>query len=231
MGSGCSVAKDASDMILISDNFESVTRAVMWGRNVYENVRRFLQFQITVNFSCLICVFISAAIRGDSFLGIVELLWINLIMDTFAALALATERPHGTIIRTPPVRQGDNIITKEIWRQIYGMVIYQVIIMFINICFSAKIWGLTYNASDSSFEDGVATDTGIFFTILFDVFCYMQIFNFFNARIISPKSYNIFDHFFSNLYFVFIVLGLIVLQYLLCSGNIEALNICGLTWQ
>ena len=229
MGSGCSVAKDASDMILISDNFESVTRAVMWGRNVYENVRRFLQFQITVNFSCLICVFASAVTQGDSFLGIVELLWINLIMDSFAALALATERPHGNIIRSPPVRQGDYILTKQHWRQIYGMVLYQVAIMIINLLFCSAIWGLKIADSTKTFSDGVATDWGKFVTILFNMFCYMQIFNFFNARIISPKAFNIFDHFFSNLYFVIIVLGLIVLQYLICSADHSALDIAKLT--
>jgi Ca2+ transporting ATPase len=93
MGSGCSVAKDAADMILVEDNFEATMKAVMWGRNIYDNVRRFIQFQVTVNFSCLAVVFIGAVFKGESPLQVVQLLWINLIMDTLAALALATERP------------------------------------------------------------------------------------------------------------------------------------------
>ena len=94
MGSGVSIAKDAADMILISDNFEATMNAVMWGRNIYQNVRKFIQFQVTVNFTALSIIFIGAVFRGESPLSAVQLLWINLIMDTFAALALATERPH-----------------------------------------------------------------------------------------------------------------------------------------
>lgn len=116
MGTGCSVAKDASDMIIIHDDFEAVVRGIMWGRNVYENVRRFLQFQITANICALVCVFFCACYRGVSFMGIVELLWLNLVMDIMAALALATEKPHTNIIRTPPVRQNDNIISQLLWR-------------------------------------------------------------------------------------------------------------------
>ena len=117
MGSGVSIAKDSSDMILTTDNFEATMNAVMWGRNIYQNVRRFVQFQVTVNFTALVVVFISAIIKGESCLTSIQLLWINLIMDTLAALALATERPHPSIIRNPPIKRGkDNIMTKAIWR-------------------------------------------------------------------------------------------------------------------
>ncbi len=111
MGSGCSVAKDACDMILVEDNFESVIRGVMWGRNVYENIRRFLQFQITVNVTSQLAIFACVCWYGYSYMGVVELLWLNLIMDILAAMALATEKPHTNIIRTPPVRANDLILT------------------------------------------------------------------------------------------------------------------------
>jgi Ca2+-transporting ATPase len=116
MGSACSVAKDASDMMLVNDDFDALVKAVMWGRNIYDNVRRFLQFQVTVNITCLCTVFIGTCVWGDSILTVVQLLWINLIMDTLAALALATERPHLDIIKTPPTRKGDKIMTPHIWK-------------------------------------------------------------------------------------------------------------------
>lgn len=116
MGSGVSVAKDAADMILMDDNFESTMKAVMWGRNIFANVKRFIQFQVSVNITSLSVVLLGIIILGESPFATVHLLWINLIMDTLAALALATERPHPSIIKSPPIRQGDNILTPVVWR-------------------------------------------------------------------------------------------------------------------
>ena len=93
MGSGVSAAKQASDLILIDDDFEANVQAIMWGRNIFLNVTRFLQFQVTVNFSCLLTILIGGMIIGESPFSAVQLLWINLIMDTFAAIALSTEPP------------------------------------------------------------------------------------------------------------------------------------------
>jgi magnesium-transporting ATPase (P-type) len=115
MGSGVSVAKDVADMIVISNNFESVMMAVLWGRNIYLNVRKFIQFQLTANFSCLILVFFGSLTKG-CFLTCVQLLWLNLIMDTFAAIALGSERPHPSIIKAPPVREGEPLLTATMWR-------------------------------------------------------------------------------------------------------------------
>jgi len=103
MGSGVSVAKDSADMILTDDNFEATMMAVMWGRNIYQNVRKFIQFQVTVNITSLLIVLIGSATKGESPLSVVQLLWVNLIMDTLAAIALGSERPHPSIIRQPPV--------------------------------------------------------------------------------------------------------------------------------
>jgi P-type E1-E2 ATPase len=102
MGSGCSAAKQASSLILTSDDFESAIRAVMWGRNIYHNVGRFLQFQLTVNVSVILLVIFGILFFGESPLSAVQLLWINLIMDTFAAIALSTEPPMEKILRSPP---------------------------------------------------------------------------------------------------------------------------------
>ena len=139
-------------------------------------------------------------------MGIVSLLWLNLVMDTLAALALATEKPHGNIIRTAPIRSHDKIISNLIWRQIYGIDVYILGVMIFNIFFAASIWDLDYDSSESNFDSGVSTDSGIFYTILFNLFMYMQIFNFFNARIINVRAHNVCENLLSNLYFVIIVL-------------------------
>ena len=98
MGSGCSAAKEVADVILIRDDFEATVKAVKWGRNIYHNVGRFLQFQVTVNLSVILTIACCAPILAESPFTAGQLLWINLIMDTFAAFALATEPPLDAIL-------------------------------------------------------------------------------------------------------------------------------------
>jgi P-type Ca2+ transporter type 2B len=95
---GTEVAKDACDIVLLDDNFASIVTAVKWGRNIYTNVRKFLQFQLTVNVVAMFIVFLGGAIITDPPLTSVQMLWVNLIMDTFAALALATEPPTDELL-------------------------------------------------------------------------------------------------------------------------------------
>lgn len=94
---GCSAAKDHADVILMDDNFFTVITSIRWGRNIQDNVRKFVQFQMTVNFSCMIFVLTTALFLGHSPFSIVQLLWINLIMDVLAAIAFATEHPSEEI--------------------------------------------------------------------------------------------------------------------------------------
>lgn len=115
MGSGCSAAKQVSSLILADDDFESAIRAIMWGRNIYHNVGRFLQFQMTVNLSVLLLVIVGILFYGDSPLNPVQLLWVNLIMDTFAAIALSTEPPMEKILKSPPTSNA-SILTAPIYR-------------------------------------------------------------------------------------------------------------------
>lgn len=91
---GCQVAKESSDIVLLDDNFKSVFRACQWGRNIYDNVRKFIQFQMTVNVSALAIILIGVITLGSSPFQVVQLLWMNMVMDTLAAIALATEPPH-----------------------------------------------------------------------------------------------------------------------------------------
>lgn len=91
--SGCEIAKDASDIIFLDDNFESVYKATLWGRNIQDNIRKFIQFQMVINIVCVIMVFLGGATLGNSPFSVIQMLWINLIMDILAAISLATEPP------------------------------------------------------------------------------------------------------------------------------------------
>lgn len=109
---GKEVAKQAADIVLLDDNFESIVRAVKWGRNIYDNIQKFLQFQLTVNAVAVLTAFIGAVVLRGSPLTAVQLLWINLIMDTFAALALATEKPTDDVLHRPPHSRSEYLVNK-----------------------------------------------------------------------------------------------------------------------
>jgi Ca2+ transporting ATPase len=117
---GTEVAKEASDIILLDDNFASIVTAVKWGRNIYTNVRKFLQFQLTVNCVAMFIVFLGGVVVAEPPLTSVQMLWVNLIMDTFAALALATEAPDDNLLDQPPYGRNDIIVTPVMWRNIIG---------------------------------------------------------------------------------------------------------------
>lgn len=118
--SGCEVAKEAADIIILDDNFTSVFRAAQWGRSIYDNIRKFIQFQLTVNIVAVLLVLISGATLGQSPLNVIQLLWINMVMDTLAALALATEPPHPTELNKDRVRKHDRLITSVMLRNVIG---------------------------------------------------------------------------------------------------------------
>jgi Ca2+-transporting ATPase len=124
MGSGCAVAKDHSDLIFLDDDFSTIFNAVKWGRNIFENCRKFIQFQLTVNISCIFFILISSLSLGASPFTVVQLLWINLIMDVLAAIALASEAPHPTELKKERIKKGDNFVVPIMWRAIWSQVLY-----------------------------------------------------------------------------------------------------------
>ncbi|KAL5656250.1 hypothetical protein ACJX0J_035569, partial [Zea mays] len=126
---GTEVAKENADVIIMDDNFSTIINVAKWGRSVYINIQKFVQFQLTVNVVALMVNFVSASFTGSAPLTIVQLLWVNLIMDTLGALALATEPPNDAMMRRPPVGRGDNFITKVMWRNIVGQSIYQLVVL------------------------------------------------------------------------------------------------------
>jgi len=117
---GTEVAKEASDIVLLDDNFASIIVAILWGRNIYTNVRKFLQFQLTVNVVAMFIVFLGGVTGGETVLTSVQMLWVNLIMDTCAALALATEAPSDSLLNDKPYSRTERIVTPVMWRNIIG---------------------------------------------------------------------------------------------------------------
>jgi magnesium-transporting ATPase (P-type) len=129
MNIGTDVAKSASDIILLKNDFSHIVTALKYGRNIFDNIRKFLQFQLTVNVVAMFIVFFGSVVLNSSPLTAVQMLWVNLIMDTFAALALATEPPDDSILERQPQPSSEAITTKVMWRNILGHSIYQIIVL------------------------------------------------------------------------------------------------------
>jgi Ca2+-transporting ATPase len=164
---GTEVAKEASAIILMDDNFASIVKAMMWGRAVNDAVKKFLQFQVTVNITAVLLTFISSVSSGteESVLTAVQLLWVNLIMDTLAALALATDPPTPSILNRKPEPKSAPLISMTMWKMIIGESIYQLTITLL-IHYGAKaLW--QYEPFEESYTS----------TFVFNTFVWMQIFN------------------------------------------------------
>ena len=142
MGSGTSFARNEASLILATDDFASVMQAVMWGRNIYQNIQRFLLFQITVNLSCLVTVLVGYITLTESPLNAVQLIWINLIMDIFGALALASTKPTEDL-KSVRVNQ-ERILAPHIYRQLFGVTLYNVAIMIWVTLGSKVVFGIDY---------------------------------------------------------------------------------------
>lgn len=120
MGSGCEVAKDNSDLVILDNDFISIHRAVKWGRAIFDNVRKFIQFQLTINIVIVVITIIGGLTMGHVPLNVVQMLWVNLIMDTLGAIAIGTEPYKKTDSRSSRISRKDKIVLKEMWRQVFG---------------------------------------------------------------------------------------------------------------
>jgi P-type Ca2+ transporter type 2C len=164
---GTEVAKEASSIILMDDNFSSIVKAIMWGRNVNDAVKKFLQFQLTVNVTAVFLTFITAVSSNDlqSVLTAVQLLWVNLIMDTFAALALATDPPTEELLDRKPEPRNSPLISVEMWKMIIGQSIFQLVITLLLFYAGDAILG--YDETEKLKKQ----------TVIFNTFVFFQIFN------------------------------------------------------
>ncbi|XP_040830503.1 plasma membrane calcium-transporting ATPase 3 isoform X1 [Ochotona curzoniae] len=203
---GTDVAKEASDIILTDDNFTSIVKAVMWGRNVYDSISKFLQFQLTVNVVAVIVAFTGACITQDSPLKAVQMLWVNLIMDTFASLALATEPPTESLLLRKPYGRDKPLISRTMMKNIVGHAAYQLTIIF-----TLLFVGELFFDIDSGRNAPLHSPPSEHYTIIFNTFVMMQLFNEINARKIHGER-NVFDGIFSNPIFCSIVLGTFAIQ-------------------
>ncbi|XP_056108516.1 plasma membrane calcium-transporting ATPase 2 isoform X4 [Rhinichthys klamathensis goyatoka] len=203
---GTDVAKEASDIILTDDNFSSIVKAVMWGRNVYDSISKFLQFQLTVNVVAVIVAFTGACITQDSPLKAVQMLWVNLIMDTFASLALATEPPTESLLRRKPYGRNKPLISSTMTKNILGHGVYQLTIIFTLLFAGEQIFDI-----DSGRHAPLHSPPSEHYTIIFNTFVMMQLFNEINARKIHGER-NVFEGIFRNPIFCSIVLGTFAIQ-------------------
>ncbi|XP_047188294.1 plasma membrane calcium-transporting ATPase 2-like isoform X5 [Scophthalmus maximus] len=220
---GTDVAKEASDIILTDDNFTSIVKAVMWGRNVYDSISKFLQFQLTVNVVAVIVAFTGACITQDSPLKAVQMLWVNLIMDTLASLALATEPPTESLLLRRPYGRNKPLISRTMMKNILGHAVYQLVIIFTLLFAGESIFDI-----DSGRNTPLHSPPTEHYTIVFNVFVMMQLFNEINARKIHGER-NVFEGIYRNPIFCSVVLGTFILQIIIVQFGGKPFSCTALT--
>ena len=231
MGDGTSVAKEASDITIIDNSFSSISRAVMWGRSLYQNIQRFILFQMTINVAACLIVLIGAFLGTESPLTVTQMLWVNLIMDTFAALALASLPPNDKVMQEKPRKTTDHIITKAMAKSILSVGLIFVVLLFglVQYFKHVDITSLTqFNIADFGrcffdFSPGNGLspyELSLFFTI----FVFLQFWNMFNAKaFMTGKS--AFASIGQSSGFMMIALVIIVGQWLIVTAGREMFNV------
>ncbi|KAI0027587.1 hypothetical protein K488DRAFT_61078, partial [Vararia minispora EC-137] len=192
--SGTEVAKEASDIVLMDDNFTSIVRAIMWGRTVNDAVRKFLQFQVTPTFTAFLITLVSALASSnseDSVLSAVQLLWVAIIIDTFAAMALATDPTSSKVLSRKPERKESPLFTVNMIKQIIGQGLYQITVILVFHFLGDEILGFPSH-------DGRTA------TLVFNAFVFTQIFNSFNCRRLD-RGLNVLEGVVGNPYFIGII--------------------------
>lgn len=175
--SGTQIAKDAADIILLDDNFASIVTAAKWGRNIYASIQKFLQFQLTVNMSAVVTALVGAFAYQTSPLAAIQLLWVNLLMDSLASLALASEPPVDALLQKPPVNRTEHMIMRRMWANMIGQASYQIIVVML-LLFEGPTW---FNIPPGN-EVAAQGENSVHYTLIFNSFVWMQLFNEINAR-------------------------------------------------
>ncbi|AEE30879.1 autoinhibited Ca2+-ATPase 1 [Arabidopsis thaliana] len=200
--SGTEVAKESADVIILDDNFSTIVTVAKWGRSVYINIQKFVQFQLTVNVVALIVNFLSACLTGNAPLTAVQLLWVNMIMDTLGALALATEPPQDDLMKRSPVGRKGNFISNVMWRNILGQSLYQLVI----------IWCLQTKGKTMFGLDGPDSDLTLN-TLIFNIFVFCQVFNEISSR--EMEKIDVFKGILKNYVFVAVLTCTVVFQVII----------------
>lgn len=199
---GTEVAKESADIVILDDNFATIVQVAKWGRSVYNNIQKFVQFQLTVNIVALVINFVSACITGEAPLTAVQLLWVNLIMDTLGALALATEPPDDSLMLKPPIGRKGRLISTIMWRNIAGQAIYQLLVL--GILQYKGIQLLAYSGPQAEIRLN---------TMIFNAFVFCQVFNEFNAR--HMERINVLKNLLGNTLFIAVITVTVVFQVVL----------------
>ncbi|PWZ28724.1 Calcium-transporting ATPase 10, plasma membrane-type [Zea mays] len=206
---GTEVAKESADVIILDDNFSTIVTVAKWGRSVYINIQKFVQFQLTVNVVALVVNFSSACLIGSAPLTAVQLLWVNMIMDTLGALALATEPPNDELMKRTPVGRKGNFISNVMWRNIMGQALYQFLV----------IWSLQSRGKSLFGIERRADSDLVLNTIIFNCFVFCQVFNEVSSR--EMERVNVLRGILDNNVFAMVLGSTVVFQFVIvqCLGS------------
>lgn len=195
MGSGTEVAKEASDIVILDDNIVSISKAILYGRTIFKNIRKFIIFQLSVNVSAILLALIGPFIGVPSPITVVQMLWINMVMDTLAGLAFSYEIPRIEYMKEPPKKKEENILNKYMINEILSSGLYSLVlcIIFLKLPIIKSLF----------------VDNNHFMTSFFCLFIFLATFNAFNAR---THRLNIFAHLSENKIFLLIILFIIIVQ-------------------
>ena len=212
---GTDIAKDAADVVLLDDSFSSIVTACKYGRNIYDCIRKFVQFQLTTNVVAVFMTFLGGIILKDSPLNAIQMLWVNLIMDSFASLALATEDPTDALLDRKPYSRDASILTPMMILNIFSQAIFQIIVLTVIIFYGDYLFGVP---SDRELEHFMWNNVnGYHFTIFFNIFVFMQVFNSINARKLQKDEYNVFSGILGNWLYLLIQTIIVVGQIILVT--------------
>lgn len=206
--SGTQVAKDACNIVLLDDNFASIVTAVKWGRNVYESISKFLQFQLTVNVVAITLAIVGAFVYQESPIAAVQMLWVNLIMDSLASLALATEPPTEALLQRLPVQRSASLVTQQMLCNMTGHALLQVGVCGWLLFYGAAYFGLEEGHAHMQQHAGAPSEH---YTLLFNCFVMMTLANEVNCRKLHGEA-NVFVGILDNPWFVGILVTTLVLQ-------------------
>ena len=229
--SGTQIAMNASDIVLLDDNFASIVQAIRWGRNVLNVIRKFLQFQLGINLTAVLITFIGAVVYGASPLTTVQLLWINLIMDSFGAIGLASDDPDPNILDEPPQRKTDPLLNTGMNQYIAVQTVYQCAVLLLLLTSADTIWPIdtNFHTKDNAFYGYPTIRTK---TLIFNSFILMQLSNLVCARDITGNL-NVFAGFFRNHYFygvLLIIAGFQVFAIEVAYSLFSAVPLNGTEW-
>jgi Ca2+ transporting ATPase len=227
---GTDIAKDAADIVLLNDSFTTVVIATKYGRNIYDCIRKFLQFQLTTNVVAVFMTLLGGIVLKDAPLNAIQMLWVNLIMDSFASLALATEPPTDSLLERKPYKKGTSIITTSMLINVASQSIFQIILLTVILFYGDAIFGVP---SDRELSHSVWNDVnGYHFTIFFNIFVFMQVFNSLNSRKLKKSEKNIFASITNNPIYVIIQIVTVIGQIVIVTIGGRAMRTQPLTlWQ